>query len=322
MTESSLLSAPGSSEVVLDEAGKQNEDDLIHEGQTVIVYVGYQQSFAITVRRDATFQHRYGMLRHNDLINKRYGTKFNCTKGYVYVLRLNPELWTKTLPHHTQILYTKDISMIVFELDLRNGSVVAEAGVGSGSLSHSILRAVFPKGMLYAYDVDSCRLDSVQLDFDRHGFSSTTKLQQRDVCIDGFGLEQCVDAVFLDLPTPWLAVASAKKAMKNGVPCRFGSFSPCIEQVQQTCNTLRELGFLDIVTMDLCQRVLRVEEAVLDKPMGKDSSEHDQHGASELIVTADKQGMKVQKRKWTYLVPNQRQQPAHSGYLTFATKMK
>uniref|UniRef100_A0A5S6QZ25 tRNA (adenine(58)-N(1))-methyltransferase n=1 Tax=Trichuris muris TaxID=70415 RepID=A0A5S6QZ25_TRIMR len=204
----------------------------------------------------------------------------------------------------------------IVTLDLRNGSVVAEAGVGSGSLSHSILRAVFPKGMLYAYDVDSCRLDSVQLDFDRHGFSSTTKLQQRDVCIDGFGLEQCVDAVFLDLPTPWLAVASAKKAMKNGVPCRFGSFSPCIEQVQQTCNTLRELGFLDIVTMDLCQRVLRVEEAVLDKPMGKDSSEHDQHGASELIVTADKQGMKVQKRKWTYLVPNQRQQPAHSGYIS------
>ncbi|KFD45392.1 tRNA methyltransferase complex GCD14 subunit [Trichuris suis] len=307
---------------MLDEAEQQNVDGLIQEGQTVIVYVGYQQSFAITVQRDATFQHRYGMLRHNDLINKPYGTKFNCTKGYVYVLRFNPEMWTKTLPHHTQILYTKDISMIIFQLDLRIGSIVAEAGVGSGSLSHSILRAVAPKGMLYAYDVDPCRLDSVRMDFDRHGFSNMTKLQHRDVCVDGFGLEHCVDALFLDLPTPWLAISSAKKAMKNGLPCRFGSFSPCIEQVQQTCSALHEYGFVDIVTMDLCHRLLRVEEAVLDKPISKEQSELDERSESELIVTTDKQGMKVQKRKWSYLVPNQRQQPMHTGYLTFATKMK
>jgi tRNA (adenine57-N1/adenine58-N1)-methyltransferase len=37
----------------------------------------------------------------------------------------------------------------------------------------------------------------------------------RDVCNDGFGLENVADAVFLDLPSPWKALESAKAALKK-----------------------------------------------------------------------------------------------------------
>jgi len=38
------------------------------------------------------------------------------------------ELWTLALPHRTQILYMADISLILFELDIKPGSIVIEAG--------------------------------------------------------------------------------------------------------------------------------------------------------------------------------------------------
>lgn len=50
------------------------------------------------------------------------------SKGWGHVLQPTPELWTLTLPHRTQIIYTPDISMIIMQLDLVPGSVVIEAG--------------------------------------------------------------------------------------------------------------------------------------------------------------------------------------------------
>ena len=49
-------------------------------------------------------------------------------KGWLYLLHPSPELWTVTLPHRTQILYSTDISLIMMELELRPGSVVVESG--------------------------------------------------------------------------------------------------------------------------------------------------------------------------------------------------
>jgi tRNA (adenine57-N1/adenine58-N1)-methyltransferase len=52
--------------------------------------------------------------------------------------------------------------------------------------------------------------------------------------------------VFLDLPAPWEAVASAKKAFKQDKSGKICTFSPCIEQISKTVIALKDHGFADI----------------------------------------------------------------------------
>jgi tRNA (adenine57-N1/adenine58-N1)-methyltransferase catalytic subunit len=91
-----------------------------------------------------------------NLIGVEYGAKVELSKGWAFVFQVNgngcvksfnyskyrvnfikflqpnAELWTQTLPHRTQILYTPDISMILFQLEVKPGSVIIESGTGSG----------------------------------------------------------------------------------------------------------------------------------------------------------------------------------------------
>ncbi|XP_045919227.1 tRNA (adenine(58)-N(1))-methyltransferase catalytic subunit TRMT61A-like [Micropterus dolomieu] len=105
--------------------------DFIQEGDVAIVYLGHESMMPVKVQQGAHTQTRYGVIRHStDLIGKRYGSKVTCSKGkWVLVLHPTPELWTVTLPHRTQILYTTDIATITMMLELKPGSIVCESGL-------------------------------------------------------------------------------------------------------------------------------------------------------------------------------------------------
>lgn len=112
--------------------------ELVDEGDVVILYFGPTNMHAVEVKRqitnkkgelvDNTFQSTYGALKVIELVGKEYGSKVQLTKGFGYVLQPTPELWTATLPHRTQIIYTPDISLIVHLLDLTPGCIVIESG--------------------------------------------------------------------------------------------------------------------------------------------------------------------------------------------------
>ncbi len=59
-------------------------------------------------------------------------------------------------------------------------------------------------------------------------------------------------AVFLDLPSPWLAVQHALLVLKEGGT--LCCYSPCFEQVARTCETLRACKMIDVHTVEVRQR--------------------------------------------------------------------
>ncbi|KAJ9592137.1 hypothetical protein L9F63_001365 [Diploptera punctata] len=107
--------------------------------------------------------------------------------------------------------------MIITQLEIKPGSVVIEAGTGSGSLSHALIRCIKPNGHLHTFDFHEHRVSVAKEEFASHGLAKYVTVQQRDVCQNGFGdeLNGKADAVFLDLPHPWEAVPHALAAMKN-----------------------------------------------------------------------------------------------------------
>ena len=114
------------------------QKELVEEGDTVMLFLSVNSVHAIEVNKtmknkhglvvENKFQSIYGALRVMDLVGRKYGSKINLPSGWGYILHPSCELWTKTLPHRTQIIYTPDISLIVLGLDLSPGSTVIEAG--------------------------------------------------------------------------------------------------------------------------------------------------------------------------------------------------
>lgn len=181
----------------------------------------------------------------------------------MHLLAPTPELWTCVLNHRTQILYLADISFVVSYLELRPGSLVLESGTGSGSLTTSLARAIAPSGHVYTFDFHEQRASSARQDFCRNGLDGLITVEVRDIQGQGFPDELAgrIDAIFLDLPQPWLAISSAAVMLRcDGALC---SFSPCIEQVQRTCEALQKQDFTDIRTFEVLLRTYEVREESL-----------------------------------------------------------
>ena len=181
--------------------------------------------------------------------------------GFVHILPPTPENWTASLPHRTQVVYAPDYSYIVQHLRLRPGSTVIEAGAGSGSFTHAAARAVHGGGRVLAFEFHEQRYQTLKQELQDHGLAHFVELRHRDVCEDGFHTEGGkANAIFLDLPAPWLALKHLTRAgpLDPSSAVRICTFSPCIEQVQRTVTELRDYGWLDINIVEIAARRIEV----------------------------------------------------------------
>ncbi|KAL6256132.1 hypothetical protein P5V15_012252 [Pogonomyrmex californicus] len=298
--------------------------EVIEEGDIVILYLNPNNMHSLEVKAkicnkkgeiiDNIFQTTYGALRVISLIGQKYGSKVELTRGWAYVLQPTPELWTLTLPHRTQIIYSPDISLIIHLMELRPGNVIIETGTGSGSLSHSLIRAIRPNGHLYTFDFHEQRVSIADTEFKKHGLNDFVTLKKRDVCLEGFGeeLKYQIDAVFLDLPHPWLAIEHTTVALKKtgGKLCFF---SPCIEQVQRTCAKLIYKGFIEIHTYECLQREMNVQYRSL--PLLNLECLKYKHISEDIVQKNEK---RKQEEKFL-TVTHAYSLPGHTGFITIAT---
>ncbi|RDA90213.1 hypothetical protein CP533_1073 [Ophiocordyceps camponoti-saundersi (nom. inval.)] len=195
------------------------------------------------------------------------------SSGFIYVLRPSPELWTSSLPHRTQVVYTPDYSYILQRIRLRPGSRLIEAGAGSGSFTHASARSVYDEdagGQVFSFEAHEPRFRKMQEEIRDHALEGIVRITHRDVYRDGFlieGRSPKATAVFLDLPAPWEALHHLSRRKEDAdwicpldpeQSVYICTFSPCIEQVTRTVAELRTLGWTDIDMVEIVHKRLNV----------------------------------------------------------------
>ncbi|MYS06498.1 tRNA (adenine-N1)-methyltransferase, partial [Streptomyces sp. SID6041] len=109
--------------------------------------------YTFTLEEGKNFHTHKGSFPHDELIGAPEGSVVRTT-GNVAYLALRPLLpdYVLSMPRGAAVVYPKDAGQILAFADIFPGARVVEAGVGSGSLSSFLLRAIGDSGMLHSYE--------------------------------------------------------------------------------------------------------------------------------------------------------------------------
>lgn len=155
-----------------------------------------------------------------------------------------------------QIIPRKDVAAIIAETGIGKGSVVVDAGTGSGALA-LFLANIAKKVVTY----------EIRDDFARVAEENVQLLGMKNVTVKGKDVytgidEKNVDLVTLDLPEPWKAIAPATNALKVGG--FIVSYSPTILQVSDfTTAAAKNKSLAVIKTIEIIEREWELNERVI-----------------------------------------------------------
>ncbi|MFM8627404.1 MAG: tRNA (adenine-N1)-methyltransferase [Candidatus Nanopelagicus sp.] len=173
--------------------------------------------YSITLKKGAEWHTHKGMLKHDELVGIPEGSIVT-TNQELKFQAFRPLLadYLLSMPRGATIIYPKDTAMILGVADIKPGARVLEAGVGSGALSISILRAIGESGFLHSIEL---REDFAEIA--RDNVTNYFKAQPKNWQITIGQLEdQKFDAEFdrvvLDMLTPWECLTVAANALVPG----------------------------------------------------------------------------------------------------------
>ena len=230
--------------------------ELISEGNDIFLYLDRRRTYLVKVEAEKSFHTHKGYILLGDLIGKEYGTRIDSSMGVTFVaLKPNLRDYIFKTNRRTQISYPKDISLIIMYSGIGPGSQVVEAGTGTGALTSAIAHYIKPSGKVYSYEVREEFQKNAKKNLERAGLLKYVELKQGDITesID----EKNLDAVILDMATPWLVIPQAYSALKGSGA--LVSFSPTIDQVVKVVEALIDNEFVDIETIETLIRFMQVE---------------------------------------------------------------
>jgi tRNA (adenine57-N1/adenine58-N1)-methyltransferase len=247
----------GVSEQLAEPAGRRSGP--LHVGDQVQLTDPKGRHHTITLQAGGHFYTHKGSLDHDELIGAPEGTVVTSTGGTAY-LALRPLLadFVLSMPRGATVIYPKDAAQIVAMADVFPGARVVEAGVGSGALTMSLLRAVGEDGLVSSYEIRDDFAAIAQKNvrkffgYDHPAWTLTVgdladELDERDI-----------DRIILDMLAPWDCVSAVAEALiAGGVLCCYVATTT---QLAKTVEAIREHGgFTEPVSWESMVRTWHVE---------------------------------------------------------------
>jgi tRNA (adenine57-N1/adenine58-N1)-methyltransferase len=182
-------------------------------GERVLLIDPKDRRYLITLVAGATFHTHAGVVAHDDLIGSFEGRSITGSTGRAFLV-LRPTLSDVVLkmPRGAQVIYPKDLGAILIAADIGPGQRVLEAGVGSGALSMTVLRA---GASIVGYELREDFAERARKNVVAAlGPDPSYRVEIRDVThgID----ERDLDRILLDMPEPHKVVTAAGTALRPG----------------------------------------------------------------------------------------------------------
>ena len=236
---------------------EQKMKGVVQEDDYIILFLNSRKKWLIQVKKDKEIHTHAGFVNGESLIGKSYGSEIVTNTGKTMYI-LDPKISDFILKSKrpTQILYPKDIGMIINWTDLSPGKNVLEVGTGSGSLSCYIANIIRPSGHLFSYEIRKDHHNAAQKNISKTGLLNYMTLINKDIKL---GIEQKdIDVAIIDVGDPWSVLDIIKNSMRLGGS--IASVSPTVNQVEKFVIELINHKFIDIETYEVLVRKMEVRE--------------------------------------------------------------
>jgi tRNA (adenine57-N1/adenine58-N1)-methyltransferase catalytic subunit len=193
---------------------------------------GKMYSFYLT--EGAQWHSHKGWINHNEIIGLDEGSTVVSNSGTKYqVLRPLLNDYVLSMPRGATIIYPKDSAIIVGFADIFPGAKVLEAGVGSGALSISLLRAV-GNGSLVSYEMRDEFLENARDNVNKYFGMIPDNWELILDQVQNGEFNGDFDRVIFDMLAPWECLDAAYKALKpGGVLCCYVATTTQLSKVAE-----------------------------------------------------------------------------------------
>ncbi len=170
-----------------------------------------------------------GHFDHDELIGREEGFSVQSSAGGEYLV-FRPLLseFVVSMPRGAAVVYPKDAAQIIAMADIFPGAHVVEAGVGSGALTCSLLRAVGTHGRVLSFErreefAEVARRNVTQFFGGKDGQGHPAwELQLGDLADSLPASGARVDRLVLDMLAPWECLEAAAGALRpGGIVCAY-----------------------------------------------------------------------------------------------------
>jgi len=232
------------------------ESERIEASSDVLIYSDGKK-WLRRAEPDKTFQSHKGIVDFREVIGRNFGDSTKSSLGFdFWIFKPTLEDYIRHSKRTTQIMYPKDIGLILVKTGIGPGSVVVEAGTGSAALTTALAHFVKPTGHVFTYEIRSEFIRVAEENLRRARVLEFVTIHNKDAK-QGFN-EKNVDAVYLDVGDPWELAPQAAAALRGG--SMLTSFSPTYNQVEKMAAALDSEGFIDLETVECFERRILVRE--------------------------------------------------------------
>ena len=197
--------------------------------------------YSFTITPDKEWHTHKGWIVHNELIGMPEGSVVETTAGLKFTA-FKPLLsdYVLSMPRGATIVYPKDAALILGFADIYPGARVLEAGVGSGALTISLLRAVGSEGFVHSLERRSDFAENAKSNVSNYFGSLPTNWKLDIGSLQDQIFEDSFDRVILDMLAPWECVALAAQVLRPGGV--FLAYVATTTQLSATAEALKDDG--------------------------------------------------------------------------------